>query len=45
MLAHLSETNNTPQKALIEVGQAITASHVQIDGASQDKCGRLLRIK
>ena len=45
MLAHLSEINNTPQKALNEVGQAITASHVQIDVASQDKCGRLLHIK
>ena len=45
MLAHLSETNNTPQKALSEVGRAITGCHAQLDVATQDKCGALLRLK
>jgi phosphoribosyl 1,2-cyclic phosphodiesterase len=45
ILAHLSETNNTPQKALNEAVQAITDSRVQIEVASQHRCGRLLRLK
>ncbi len=45
MLAHLSETNNTPQKALSEVGRAITHCNAQIDVATQDECGALLRLK
>lgn len=45
ILAHLSETNNTPQKALSEVGRAITHCNAQLDVATQDKCGALLRIK
>jgi phosphoribosyl 1,2-cyclic phosphodiesterase len=45
MLAHLSETNNTPQKALSEVGRAITGCHAQLDVATQDECGALLRLK
>ncbi|OEU68146.1 MAG: MBL fold metallo-hydrolase [Desulfobacterales bacterium PC51MH44] len=44
MLAHLSEINNTPQKALSEVGQAITGCNAQIDIAFQDECGALLFI-
>jgi len=45
ILAHLSETNNTPQKALSEVGRAITDCHAQLDVATQDECGALLRLK
>jgi phosphoribosyl 1,2-cyclic phosphodiesterase len=45
MLAHLSETNNTPQKALNEVGKAITHSNVQLYVAKQDACGKLLHLK
>jgi len=45
MLAHLSEINNTPQKAMSEVSQAITHCNAQIDVASQDVCGELLRLK
>jgi len=45
ILAHLSETNNTPQKALSEVGRAITDCQAQLDVATQDKCGALLRLK
>ena len=45
MLAHLSEINNTPQKAISEVRQAITRCNAQIDVASQDVCGEVLCIK
>lgn len=45
VLAHLSEINNTPQKALSEVSQAITRCNPQIDVAAQDVCGELLRLK
>jgi len=45
MLAHLSEINNTPQKAISEVSQAITLCNAQIDVATQDVCGELLRLK
>jgi len=45
MLAHLSEKNNTPQKALSEVGRAITRCNAQLEVATQDECGALLRLK
>jgi len=45
ILAHLSKTNNTSQKALSEVGRAITDCHAQLDVATQDECGALLRLK
>ena len=45
VLAHLSEINNTPQKALSEVSQAITRCNAKIDVAMQDVCGGLLRLK
>jgi hypothetical protein len=45
MLAHLSQTNNTPQKALSEVGRAITRCNAQLDVATQDECGALLHLK
>jgi phosphoribosyl 1,2-cyclic phosphodiesterase len=45
ILAHLSQTNNTPQKALSEVSQAITRCNAQLDVATQDECGALLRLK
>ena len=45
MLAHLSETNNTPQKAINEVGQALTRCNARLDVATQDKCGAILRLK
>ena len=44
-LAHLSQTNNTPQKALSEVSRAITRCNAQLDVATQDECGALLRLK
>jgi len=45
MLAHLSETNNTPQKAVNEVGQALTRCKARLDVASQDECGAILLLK
>jgi phosphoribosyl 1,2-cyclic phosphodiesterase len=45
ILAHLSQTNNTPQKALCEVSRAITHCNPQLDVATQDECGALLRLK
>lgn len=44
VLAHLSETNNTPQKAVNEVGQALTRCKPRLDVASQDTCGVLLHL-
>jgi len=45
ILAHLSETNNTPQKAVNEVGQALTHCKAQLDVATQHECGALLLLK
>jgi len=45
ILAHLSETNNTPQKALNEVGQALTRNNVQLDVAVQHECSALFHLK
>jgi len=45
ILAHLSETNNTPQKALSEVGRAMSHCNAKLDVATQDECGALLRLK
>lgn len=45
LLAHLSETNNTPQKAVNEVGLALTRCKPQLDVALQDRCGVLLNLK
>ncbi len=45
MLAHLSEVNNTPQKAIDEISQALTDCNIQLNVASQYKCGKLLHFK
>jgi phosphoribosyl 1,2-cyclic phosphodiesterase len=45
MLAHLSEINNTPQKAAREVGRALTRCKARLHIASQDTCGALLHLK
>ena len=45
MLAHISETNNTPQKAFNEVGQALTRCEPRLYVASQNECGALLLLK
>lgn len=45
ILAHLSETNNTPQKALSEVGLALTGCSARLDVALQDSCGELFFLR
>ena len=45
ILAHLSEKNNTPQKALSVVGQAINHSSIKLSVATQYECGALFHIK
>ena len=44
ILAHLSETNNTPEKALSAVEQALASqdSHIRLHVACQDRCSDLL---
>lgn len=39
ILGHLSEVNNTPQKALSEVGLAFSDCRAQLTVAAQDVCG------
>jgi len=44
ILAHLSEVNNTPQKALNEVGQALSGGKTRLTVATQDVCGSLYQL-
>ncbi len=44
VLAHLSETNNTPGKALAEVGPAFNNCRVQLTVATQETCTCLYRV-
>jgi len=43
-LAHLSETNNTPQKALKEARDALSDVNVALTAACQSDCGEMLKI-
>ncbi len=43
-LAHLSEKNNTPEKALTEVGLALTSTNTSLSVASQNRCGDLVKV-
>ena len=45
ILAHLSETNNTPEKALAEVCMAINPLYTQLTVSSQDICSQLVGAK
>lgn len=45
ILAHLSETNNTPDKALREAGPALDGCQARIHVAAQDLCGEMLKIR
>ena len=45
ILAHLSETNNTPPKALHEVGQALSDHRTKITVAEQHQAGELIRVE
>lgn len=44
ILSHLSETNNTPPKAISVVGQAITCCCARLDVAGQYEAGNLIRL-
>ena len=45
ILAHLSETNNSPQRALEEVAKALNHSSVRLTVAQQDICGPIIYLK
>ena len=45
VLAHLSEENNSPEKAMETVAQAMGGNGIHIDVARQDRCGRLIRLE
>jgi phosphoribosyl 1,2-cyclic phosphodiesterase len=45
VLAHLSETNNTAEKALQAVGSALHDSQTQLHVATQDVCAEILQIQ
>ncbi len=44
VLAHLSETNNTPEKARSEVGQALSGDRTQLHVASQSVCAEIIEV-
>ncbi len=44
ILAHMSETNNTPEKALNEIAPVFNESSTQVSVACQDEAGRILKI-
>jgi phosphoribosyl 1,2-cyclic phosphodiesterase len=45
ILAHLSETNNTPQKALNTIGKALQNCPAQLTAATQDSCSEIIFLK
>jgi phosphoribosyl 1,2-cyclic phosphodiesterase len=45
ILAHLSETNNTPEKALNEVGLALHQAKTKLSVAEQNRCGTTFCFK
>ena len=45
ILAHLSETNNTPEKALRSFAPSLTGSRTKLHVARQDRCGELIIIR
>jgi phosphoribosyl 1,2-cyclic phosphodiesterase len=44
ILSHISETNNTPPKAISVVGEAVNCRRTKIEAAGQYQCGNLIRI-
>jgi phosphoribosyl 1,2-cyclic phosphodiesterase len=44
ILAHLSETNNTPEKALAAVAPVLNTSRVQLTVALQDEPGEVVVV-
>ncbi len=45
ILAHLSQTNNAPQKVLAEVSEALTRCKPRLTVASQHRCGEVIYLK
>jgi len=45
ILAHLSEGNNSPEKALAGAGEAISGQEIKLSVASQYKAGEIIYIK
>jgi phosphoribosyl 1,2-cyclic phosphodiesterase len=45
ILAHLSQTNNTPQKVLTEISGALTRCKPRLTVASQHRCGEIIYLK
>ena len=45
ILGHLSETNNSPEKALAHVGSALDGCKAFLNVAVQEKCGDLIFLK
>ena len=45
ILAHLSQTNNAPQKVLAEVSEALTVCKPRLTVASQHRCGEIIYLK
>lgn len=44
ILGHLSETNNTPEKAMAAVGRVLGRSSIHLEAACQDVCGSMIEI-
>jgi phosphoribosyl 1,2-cyclic phosphodiesterase len=44
ILSHISEINNTPERALSVVGQAMTSCSPKLDAAGQYEAGNLIRV-
>jgi phosphoribosyl 1,2-cyclic phosphodiesterase len=44
VLAHLSATNNTPEKALAAVGQALAGTRIRLEAAGQSQCSAIMHL-
>jgi phosphoribosyl 1,2-cyclic phosphodiesterase len=45
ILAHLSQTNNAPQKVLTEISEVLTRCKPRLTVASQHRCGEVIYLK
>jgi phosphoribosyl 1,2-cyclic phosphodiesterase len=45
VLAHLSQTNNSPQKVLAEVSRALTRCEPRLTVARQHRCSEIIYLK
>ena len=44
ILAHLSATNNTPEKALAAVNQALAGTRIRLTAAGQSQCSAIMHL-